>query len=67
MIKEPIHQADMAFLNTYIHLVSGLKNNKKQKLTALKGEMDKALVIVVDFSIPQKSTESSENQGRRSE
>ena len=51
MMKESIHQEDIAFLNVYApnHRTAKYVN---QKLIELKGEIDKSTIIVGDFNIP---------------
>ena len=49
MIKESVHQEDIAILNVSAleKIASGYM---KQKLMGLKGEIDKSTIIIEDFS-----------------
>ena len=49
MIKGPIQQEDITFVNIYASNI-GAPRGVKQTLTELKGEIDNNRIIVVDFT-----------------
>lgn len=49
--EESIYQEDVAILNVYTPNNRCLKHTK-QKLTEIKGEIDKSMIVVGDFNTP---------------